>query len=55
MYGELVHCVDIHSAVPDVELDIGRGAAEGFSEHQCLAAEVGCSGLVEWLWYYGEE
>ena len=63
--GELVHCLDVDSAVPvlvpagslfqDVELDVWQGAAESIQKHQCLGAEGGCCGLVELLCCYAEE
>ena len=49
MRGTLVHYLDVvpvfapvEILLHDLELEVGGDAAEGFSEHQCLRAEVGC-------------
>ena len=39
----------------DVELDVGRKAAKGFPEQQCLGAEARRAGFVKWLPCYAEE
>ena len=60
-----MYCLDVDLTVPvlvpvglllhDVELDVRGEPAEGFTEHQRLAAEARCSGRVERLSCYAEE
>ena len=63
--GTLVHCLDVYFTVSvlvpvgfllyDVELDIGREAAQGFPGHHCLGAKAGFGGLSERLSCNAEE
>ena len=61
----LMYCLDVDLTISvllpvgllfhNVKLDVGGKAAEGLPEQQCLGAEAGRGGFVEWLSCYAEE
>ena len=61
----LLYCLDVDVTIPvlvpvgllfhDVKLDVGKKAAEGSPEQQCLGAEARRGGFLEWFFCYAEE